>query len=328
LVGVSPGSLTVGSVEMFISDLAAGRAALTVLVIVGVLALAVRRCRNVVTARLLLVLALSGLVVPAVLTGHAVSAGNHAVAATTLAVHVVAASVWIGGLLALVLHGRGREDLAPASSRFSAVALACFVATGASGVLAAVIMVGGVGSVAGAMGTGYGWLLAGKTGALIALGACGWSHRRRTLPRVREGLPGCFRRLVAVEVAVMLATVAMAVALAGSPPPPATDAPAAVEREVASAPADDMSAHDHGVLSVGVLVDENRFHVSGPVSPGSRVTVHNRSTSEVTLTASGGAFDVVVPASTLLTFEAPDEPGSYPFASRHSRAFGDVLVVR
>jgi putative copper resistance protein D len=228
----------------------------------------------VVTARLLLVLALSGLVVPAVLTGHAVSAGNHAVAATTLAVHVVAASVWIGGLLALVLHGRGREDLAPASSRFSAVALACFVATGASGVLAAVIMVGGVGSVAGAMGTGYGWLLAGKTGALIALGACGWSHRRRTLPRVREGLPGCFRRLVAVEVAVMLATVAMAVALAG------------------------------------------------------RVTVHNRSTSEVTLTASGGAFDVVVPASTLLTFEAPDEPGSYPFASRHSRAFGDVLVVR
>jgi putative copper resistance protein D len=91
---------------------------------------------------------------------------------------------------------------------------------------------------------------------------------------------------------------------------------------------EDMAGHDHGELSVTVLIDETRFHVSAPVAPGARVTVHNRSTTEVTITAPDGRFDVVVPGRTLVTFEAPGEPGTYPFSSRHSSAFTGSLVVR
>lgn len=89
-----------------------------------------------------------------------------------------------------------------------------------------------------------------------------------------------------------------------------------------------MSGHDHGELSVTVLVDEARFHVSAPVDAGSRVTVHNATATEVTITAQDGSFDVVVPGHALMTFPAPDQPGSYRFTSRHSSSFTGVLVVR
>jgi putative copper resistance protein D len=88
-----------------------------------------------------------------------------------------------------------------------------------------------------------------------------------------------------------------------------------------------MAGHDHGKLSVTVLIDETRFHVAGTVDAGARVTVHNSTTTEVTITADDGSFDVVVPGRTLTTFVAPDEPGEYAFSSRHSASFADVLVV-
>jgi hypothetical protein len=56
--------------------------------------------------------------------------------------------------------------------------------------------------------------------------------------------------------------------------------------------------------------------------------VHNSTTTEVSITADDGSFDVVVPGRSLLTFAAPAQPGTYPFSSRHSESFGDVLVVR
>jgi putative copper resistance protein D len=213
------------------------------------------------------------------------------------------------------------------------VALWCFGLMGVSGLLAAWLVVGeGGGSAVAALGTGYGALLLAKSAALIALGGFGWAHRRRTLPGLRAGTPGAFRRFAVVEAGVMLVTVALAVALSASPPPagaasPAAPAPAVAAPAEAGPAADPMAGHDHGELSVGVLIDATRFHVAGPVDAGSRVTVHNAAGTEVTITADDGAFDVVVPPNALMTFPAPAEPGEYAFTSRHSEAFADVLVV-
>jgi putative copper resistance protein D len=333
LVQLVGASVTGSAFTTFVADLAAGRAAVVVLVAAMLVALLARRCTTSLGAGALLTLSVAALVVPAVLTGHSATADHHVLAATNLSVHVVAASVWVGGLLALLMHGRGRDDLAPAAQRYSAVALACFLGTGFSGLLAAWLVLGETTSgVSGALGTGYGWLLLAKTAALVALGAFGWQHRRRTLPRLRAGRPRSFRRFALVEVGVMLATVALAVALSASPPPAAAGAPPAADTPAATAPtttrpADPMAGHDHGELSVAVLIDASRLHVAGPVEVGSRVTVHNASETEVTITAEDGSFDVVVPPHALITFAAPDEPGSYPFASRHSPSFADVLEV-
>jgi putative copper export protein len=336
LVGVPPVSLTGSSVRTFVTELAPGRAAVVVVAAAGVLAVSARRCTRRAPAAVLLAVALAGLVVPTVLSGHSAADDDHLLAVTVLSVHVVAAAAWVGGLLALLLHGRDGDVLGPASSRFSALALACFLATGASGLLAAwLVLGGGTGALGTVTGTGYGRLLAAKTAALVVLGAVGHHHRRRTLPGLRAGRPRGFRRFAAVEVAVMLTTTALAVALAASPPPaqgspPGPAAPATQQAQPAASGTgpEDMTGHDHGQLSVTVLVDETRFSVSSPVAAGSRVTVHNPTSTEVTITAADGTFDVVVPGRTLTSFVAPDQPGPHPFASRHSPAFTGVLVVR
>jgi putative copper resistance protein D len=336
LVGVPPTSLTMASLSTFVTDLAAGRAAVVVLGIALVVALVARWCTRPGAAAAALVAALAGLVIPVVLTGHSAAADDHVLAVTNLSVHVVAASLWVGGLLALLLHGRGPDVRVRATARFSALALGCFLATGASGLLAAWIVLGGrSAALAAVVGTGYGWLLVGKTAALVALGFFGRHHRRRTLPLLRAGQPRSFARFAAVEAAVLLATVALAVALSAAPPPAAPDGTASASAPRSEQPAtnpsdlgsDPMAGHDHGELSVTVLIDETRFHVSGPVAAGSAVTVHNPTATEVTLTADDSSFDVVVPGRTLGTFAAPDQPGEYGFSSRHSPAFADVLVV-
>ncbi len=341
LLGVAPPAIPVSALGGFLTDVAAGRAAVIVVALTAAVAVLARRCTRSWPAGALLSAAVAALVVPAVLTGHSAAAGDHLLAVSSLAAHVVAAAVWTGGLAALAIHGRRSGDLAGAAARYSTVALGCFVLTGVTGLTSAWVLLGsGPAGVAAALGTGYGGLLAAKTAALLALGLLGRRHRRATLPRLRAGEPGAFRRLAAVEVGVMAATVAVAVALAASPPPvpaaaglppagtPAADAPASTSGAAAGPPAADlMAGHDHGELSVAVLVDEERFHVPRPVPAGSAVSVYNGSGTEVTLTADDGAFDVTVPAYTLLTFPAPAEPGGHPFTSRHDPAFRDVLVV-
>ncbi len=88
-----------------------------------------------------------------------------------------------------------------------------------------------------------------------------------------------------------------------------------------------MSGHDHGDLTVSVLIDPERYHVAGPVPAGQRVTVFNGSEGTVTLTAQDGSFDVEVASRSLTTFVAPSQAGSYAFTSRTGDGYADVLVV-
>lgn len=118
--------------------------------------------------------------------------------------------------------------------------------------------------------------------------------------------------------------------LAGPLAPPAENGAADPAPVEVPAPAGDMSGHDHGELSVSVLVDEERFHVSGTVRPGQPVTVYNSGPSAVTITALDGGFDVAVPSRTFTTFPAPAEVGEHPFRSRSPGApvdGDDVLLV-
>lgn len=331
-LGVPPAELTAESVRAFLLHLPAGDAALGTVIAAVTVALGARRAAGSGSAALLLGVATAGVVLPAVLTGHAATDGDHLLAVTTLAVHVVAASVWVGGLLAVLLHGRDRQALPRVARRFSAVALAAAAAVGVSGLLAAWLALGDTGLLAG-LGSGYGLLLAGKTLALAALLAFGRQHRRRTLPALADGRPGGFGRFAAVETALMLATVALAVALSSSPPPAAAGAAGAGAAAPAPAPAPageeimPPPGHDHGDLSVPVLVDPTGVTVTEPVAPGAAVTVHNPTGADVTLTADDGSFDARIPAGSLTSFRAPEEPGSYPFTSRHAPGFSGVLVV-
>ncbi len=196
------------------------RALAVAVVLSAVLAVVLSGCRTVGTARVALVLTAAALTGP-LLTGHGAieRTGVWSLLATSsLVVHVFAATVWIGGLGALLRYGR---DHVEAVSTFSRLALICAIAIGATGLLTAEIHLGGRedgwGLITQWVTSGYGALVFAKAVAFALLVWIGWWHRRATLPALAANQPLAFWRLAAGELLLMAATVGLAVALSRTP---------------------------------------------------------------------------------------------------------------
>ncbi|MGH3824201.1 MAG: cytochrome c oxidase assembly protein [Pseudonocardiaceae bacterium] len=153
---------------------------------------------------------------PVALTGHSSAGGAHDVATNSLLYHLVAAALWVGGLIALLAHlARRGEHAGLACVRFSQLALVCWLVMAASGVINALVRV-----TPDRLLTTYGLLVSGKVAALMALGVFGWLHRRTAVAAVVErGDRAAILRLGGVEVLVMFATIGLAVALSRTAPP-------------------------------------------------------------------------------------------------------------
>ena len=166
---------------------------------------------------LLLVLAL-GTMMPIAVTGHSSSGGSHDVATNSLILHLIAATLWAGGLFAVLAHARRRGAYTDvATRRFSAIATVCFVVMAASGVINMLVRV----SVSDLFTTVYGRLVLAKIVALVVLGFFGWVQRRRSLPALAANPEsrGALVRFAGGEVLVMAATIGLAVGLGRTPPP-------------------------------------------------------------------------------------------------------------
>ena len=199
-----------GATELstFAFSLTAGRGLLlTACCAAAVLVCAAWRTRDPdrVPQRVVLVAALLGSLAPAV-TGHAGTSADHELAVVTVALHVAAAALWVGGLGAVVVVAGPRRRLLDAVlPRFSMLAGGCIACVVVSGVLNAVLRVSSVGAL---VGTGYGWLILAKSVCAVALGGLGWLARRRLATRRLPVL-----RWAGVEVAVMAVTIGLAAAL-------------------------------------------------------------------------------------------------------------------
>ena len=191
-----------------------GRALLLQCAFATLVAAAGRRLTSRRGAGLLLVPATVAVAAPS-LAGHA-WVGAHPVAGmSSLLLHIVAASLWVGGLVALAIVVRSsRADLRGAVSRFSRLAMVCIVAVLVSGVVNAWVEIG---SPAGLVGTPYGLLVLAKASALLLLAGVGWQHRRRSIPALVRGSRSTFVRLAGAEIVLMAATVGLAVGLARTP---------------------------------------------------------------------------------------------------------------
>src|SRR6201993_2472726 len=113
--------------------------------------------------------------IPLGLTGHSSAGGSHDLATNSLLIHLVAASLWAGGLLALLAHAlRDGEHTGLAARRFSMIALWCWVAMALSGLTNALVRV----LPSDLLTTDYGRLVVAKFTALCVLGVLGWRQRR------------------------------------------------------------------------------------------------------------------------------------------------------
>lgn len=160
--------------------------------------------------------------IPLGLTGHSSAGGSHDLATNGLLIHLVAASLWAGGLLALLTHALRRGGhLGLAARRFSTIALWCWVAMAGSGLVNALVRV----QPADLLSTGYGRLVTAKFVALCLLGGLGWRQRRVSVAALQANpgparARGALLRLTLIEAAIFGVTFGIAVGLGRTPPPP------------------------------------------------------------------------------------------------------------
>lgn len=148
--------------------------------------------------------------------GHAGARGPLAVIVD--AVHVAAASVWVGGLatvvFAIVLVRRDRTSFAQdALGAFSRVAVAAVAALILTGAISALVELGGLSHL---WSTGYGRLILVKVALAAGLVALGTVSRRRV--RHGETGPRPPGRLILTELGIMVVVVAVTTQLVAEPP--------------------------------------------------------------------------------------------------------------
>jgi putative copper resistance protein D len=164
-----------------------------------------------------LILALLAAILPA-LGGHAAGLGDHALATTAGAAHIAAATLWIGGLLALALHAvRGDIPLTRSIQRFGVIAGSSLVLLAVSGIANAYTRLETLDQI---VSTGYGQLVLIKTSLIVALGVIALLIRRRiTSTTGTKSGRSIFARIAGLELSVMAIALGLGVALSQSAPP-------------------------------------------------------------------------------------------------------------
>ncbi|WP_197462590.1 cytochrome c oxidase assembly protein [Microbacterium sp. T32] len=183
--------------------------------ILAVFAFAVRSWGGTATVALLALAAL----VPMGTQGHSGDEASHQQATTAIVIHIIAAAIWLGGLLllAVIRSVTPEREMATVLMRFSTIAVITFVLVAFSGTVRAAIGL----ETFGALASPYGLILIVKVVALTAIGVLGAIYRRRLLRKMRADPNNSktFWLLMSAELALMGIASGAAGALARTPPP-------------------------------------------------------------------------------------------------------------
>ena len=181
---------------------------------VAILALSVRR---LVPTFFVAALSLVGLV-PLAVSGHASGTQGHAMAVNSLGLHLVAVTVWVGGLIALIaVKSKDEDSNRRFATRYSSLALFGYIVVAVSGVGSATVRL----TTLEDLTSPYGVLVLLKSIVLIALGVFGAIYRSRLLRNM--GRSGTFWRLVLAELVLMAFAMGLAAALSRTAPPESSE---------------------------------------------------------------------------------------------------------
>ena len=176
--------------------------------IVLIFSFATKRIESLI---ILLVLTIAGLVAP-VFESHAASGGSHSLVIGSLVIHVIALSLWVGGVIALgTLSAQDRPTAVP---RFSQIALWSAIAVVASGTVNAWARLNFV----DAWNSSYAFIVLAKIVATVILLWIGYLHRKTLSNKDSINWVG-FAKILTVEAAIMVVTVLMGSWLSNSSSP-------------------------------------------------------------------------------------------------------------
>lgn len=212
-----PDSIDIAIMVSLLTQTQLGQLLIAQIVLVTAIALLGWAILGRITGTIVFALAVVAASLPA-LSGHSGLHSGHTSASISLAIHLVAVGVWVGGLIAVSAYvAYSPADAGRVIRRFSAVALVCVIVLAESGLLNASLRVDGVASL---ITTAYGTLLLGKATLLAALMVVGWRQRKWVVP-IAGSSDGqrLLIRFAAFEVVLMGVALGLSVALSRTAPP-------------------------------------------------------------------------------------------------------------
>lgn len=199
----------------FITEIPLGQALAISLLIASVASFGALMLSSLRSTAFLAGIALAA-IVPIALTGHAAGQVNHGTAVNAIGMHLVAITVWLGGLVAVMfLRGKENDKNFDLVSRYSTLALWAFAITAISGVASAWIRVVDFENLF----TSYGLVVLGKVSVLVVLGAFGFVYRRGVVAKIKSGGSRLFAKLAVVELAFMGIAAGLGTTLSVTAPP-------------------------------------------------------------------------------------------------------------
>lgn len=259
------GALDPTSMRSFISQITLGKYMFAQLCLALLVASVAIRIKGVAGANALLLLSLAAIIAP-VFESHSASSGSHALAIGSLVVHVVAISLWVGGLVAITFLKS--DDRAIALPRFSALALWAAIAVSASGTANAWARL----NFQSAWSSDYARLVFLKILLTAALIFFGYLNRRQLKGSLK--LNGKqLGRLLSVEVLIMTITTFVGSKLSTMQPPARAVStqfdPGLAVAGIATPPPPNLwrliSLYDPDALMIGVLVTAVALYIRGVI---------------------------------------------------------------
>jgi putative copper resistance protein D len=249
----------------FLLQIPLGQYLFTQLLLSALISIIIPRFNSIGTGTFLLLATLLAIVIP-VFQSHSASGGSHLMAVGSLAIHVIALALWVGGVFALAFLTP--ENRAAAVPRFSVMALWAAIAVVVSGSVNAYIRL----NFKEAWGSGYTNLVIAKVLLTAGLIVIGYLHRRN-LKKLSELKGSKFLQLILAEVVIMTLTLAIGSLLASSQPP-VRDAGLSADRAlsivgVKMPPAPNLSriffGYEPDALMIGLLVIAVALYIKGVI---------------------------------------------------------------
>jgi len=205
------GALDLMTIRSFITQITLGQYLAFEALIALIVFVCTFQAKKILSLIALLILSIVGLIAP-VFQSHAASGGSHSLVIGSLVIHVIALSLWVGGILAIAMLSA--SDRAIAVPRFSQLALWSAIAVVISGVVNAWTRL----NFESAWNSSYAYIVIAKTVATIALVGLGYLHRKNLEGKESINWVG-FAKLLTIEAIIMLVTVALGAWLSNTSSP-------------------------------------------------------------------------------------------------------------
>ena len=265
ILGTSLGSaLDPTTLSSFVRQIDLGRFLAFQTLIAGIVFISLAFIRRVLPATILLGISLLALVAP-VFQSHSAASGSHSLAIGSLVVHVVALSLWVGGVFALVLLND--SDRTVALPRFSQLALWAAIAVVASGLINAWTRL----NFASAWTSSYARIVIAKSLLTLILLIIGFRNRKALAKSDKTGW-NLLSRVILVEALIMGAVVALGSWLSGTRPPVGEEQPFNAALAIVGYPTPEapnlarlLTLYNPDALIIGVLITIVALYIKGVV---------------------------------------------------------------